>query len=283
MSDPTLQATIAVAACPSTATTRPATIAICRWQSAARPIDGPVYCCFGCRLACEITGRSGAEGEARWTLVRLGMAIFLSINVMMFTMALWTQDLYDARAVGSGPLAASLADLFRYLCLVLSLPRAVAARSCRCLENALAIAAPRRGGGRSVDRLGSGRGLRLFGDLRRARRRSRLFRSRLRRAGHGHDRPLARGHRKVADDRRARRLGEAAARAGAGDRPRGATRDAAIGEIVRGDRLRVLAGERIAADGRVDRGLRERLRATIDRRKSPGDETPAATRCWAAA
>ncbi len=82
----------------------------------------PVYCCFGCRLAAEITGDSGAEGEARWTLVRLGTAIFLTLNVMMFTMALWTQELYDARAVGSGPLAASLADLLRYLSLLLSLP-----------------------------------------------------------------------------------------------------------------------------------------------------------------
>ena len=63
-----------------------------------------------------------SRSEARWTLVRLGVAIFLSINVMMFTMALWTQELYDARAVGSGPLAESLADFFRYLCLLLSLP-----------------------------------------------------------------------------------------------------------------------------------------------------------------
>lgn len=55
-------------------------------------------------------------------MARLGLAIFLSINVMMFTMALWTSDLDDARATGSGPLAASLADLFRYLCLLLSLP-----------------------------------------------------------------------------------------------------------------------------------------------------------------
>jgi len=82
----------------------------------------PLYCCYGCRLAAEVTGGEGAEGEARWTLVRLGLAIFLSLNVMMFTMALWSQELYDARAVGSGPLAASLADLFRYLCLILSLP-----------------------------------------------------------------------------------------------------------------------------------------------------------------
>lgn len=89
----------------------------------ATPDDSqPFYCCFGCRLAAEITGGAGAEGDARWTLARLGMAIFLTLNVMMFTMALWTQELYDARAVGAGPLAASLADLFRYLCLLLSLP-----------------------------------------------------------------------------------------------------------------------------------------------------------------
>ncbi len=86
------------------------------------PEGEAVYCCFGCRLASDITGHSGAEGEVRWTMVRLGLAIFLSLNVMMFTMALWTHELYDARAAGSGPLAASLADLFRYLCLLLSLP-----------------------------------------------------------------------------------------------------------------------------------------------------------------
>lgn len=82
----------------------------------------PAYCCFGCRLAAEITREKGQQGALHWTMVRLGLAIFLSINVMMFTMALWTSDLHDARAAGSGPLAQSLADLFRYLCLLLSLP-----------------------------------------------------------------------------------------------------------------------------------------------------------------
>ena len=81
-----------------------------------------VYCCLGCRLAAEITGERGEQGAVQWTLVRLGLAIFLSLNVMMFTMALWSDDLYDARAAGSGALAASLADLLRWLCLVLSLP-----------------------------------------------------------------------------------------------------------------------------------------------------------------
>ena len=59
---------------------------------------------------------------SRGTLARLALAVFLSINVMMFTMALWTADVYDARQGGTGALAASLADLFRYLCLVMSLP-----------------------------------------------------------------------------------------------------------------------------------------------------------------
>jgi len=109
----------------------------------ATPDDSqPLYCCFGCRLAAEITGGTGAEGEARWTLARLGLAIFLTLNVMMFTMALWTQELYDARAVGSGPLAASLADLFRYLCLLLSLP-VLWLLGVPLVENALASA--RRG------------------------------------------------------------------------------------------------------------------------------------------
>jgi heavy metal translocating P-type ATPase len=67
----------------------------------------------------------------------LGLAIFLSLNVMMFTMALWTQDLYNARDVGSGPFAASLADLFRVICLLLSLP-VLWLLGLPLLENALA-------------------------------------------------------------------------------------------------------------------------------------------------
>ena len=82
----------------------------------------PAYCCLGCRLAAQITGSRGERSLARGTLARLGLAVFLSINVMMFTMALWTDDVYNARQAGSGPLAVALADLFRYLCLLLSLP-----------------------------------------------------------------------------------------------------------------------------------------------------------------
>jgi heavy metal translocating P-type ATPase len=235
-------------------------------ESAA--IDGPVYCCFGCRLAREITGRSGAEGEARWTLVRLGMAIFLSINVMMFTMALWTEDLYDARAVGSGPLAASLADLFRYLCLVLSLgvlwllglplvENALASRrrdvAAADLLIVLGVAAAYvysvisvvRGAGHVYFEVGCavlvvvtiGRWLEATGKLRTTTALDALEK-------------LLPERVRVID-------------------PAGHARDAAIGEIVRGDRLRVLAGERIAADGRVERGC-----ASVSEQLLTGESRP---------
>ncbi len=233
---------------------------------------GPVYCCFGCRLAREITGQGGAEGEARWTLVRLGMAIFLSINVMMFTMALWTQDLYDARAVGAGPLAASLADLFRYLCLVLSLgvlwllglPLVENAWASRCRDVAatdllivLGVAATYvysaisvvRGAGHVYFEVGCavlvvvtiGRWLEASGKLRTTAALDALEK-------------LLPQRVQVID-------------------AAGHAQDASIGEIVRGDRLRVLAGERIAADGRVERGC-----ASVSEQLLTGESRPVTKR-----
>lgn len=89
-----------------------------------KPIDAHEvqFCCLGCRLASQITGLHGEQGFAQTALIRLGLALFLSMNVMMFTMALWSQDMHDALGPGADRLAAPLADLFRYLCLVLSLP-----------------------------------------------------------------------------------------------------------------------------------------------------------------
>jgi len=81
---------------------------------------GPEYCCFGCRFAAEVSASHGAEGEARWTLARLGLAIFLSMNVMVFTMVLWSQDVYHD--TGHPQFSQALADCFRYLGLIFSLP-----------------------------------------------------------------------------------------------------------------------------------------------------------------
>jgi len=95
------------------------------WWGEREPADAqqqaePQYCCFGCRFAAAVTQERDEEGAVRWTLTRLGIAIFFTMNVMVFTMALWTYDVYDVDS--SEALAGSLADLFRYICLLASLP-----------------------------------------------------------------------------------------------------------------------------------------------------------------
>lgn len=82
--------------------------------------ERPAYCCFGCRFAASVTGERGDEGAARWTLTRLGLAIFLTMNVMVFTLVLWSYDAYGIDTDQNLP--ASLAELLRSACLLLSLP-----------------------------------------------------------------------------------------------------------------------------------------------------------------
>ena len=81
---------------------------------------GPQYCCFGCRVASAIANESGEEGRIRWTLTRLGIAIFFTMNVMVFTLALWSWEVYQSDAALASPSANSLFELFRYLSLLLS-------------------------------------------------------------------------------------------------------------------------------------------------------------------
>jgi heavy metal translocating P-type ATPase len=227
-----------------------------------------VYCCFGCRLAAEITGGEGAEGEARWTLVRLGLAIFLSLNVMMFTMALWTQDLYDARAVGSGPLAASLADLFRYLCLLLSLP-VLWLLGEPLLESALAT---RRREAATADLL-------IVVGVAAAYVYSVI--SVVRGAGHVYFEVACAVLVMVTIGRWLEATGKLRTTAALDALQKllpqrvhvvdelGATYDVATSDVTRGDRLRVLAGERIATDGHVERGC-----ASVSEQLLTGESRP---------
>lgn len=78
----------------------------------------PSYCCFGCQFASSVTQETGEEGAARWTLTRLGLAIFLTMNVMVFTLVLWSFDVYSVD--DSAGMSASLAEMLRSLCLLLS-------------------------------------------------------------------------------------------------------------------------------------------------------------------
>ncbi len=82
-----------------------------------------VYCCLGCRIAAAVAEEKGQIGQVRWTLTRLGLGVFFAMNVMVFTLALWTQDVYEvADEPHSAQIAASLTELFRYLCLMFSMP-----------------------------------------------------------------------------------------------------------------------------------------------------------------
>ena len=93
------------------------------WISPAPRKDGEkAYCCFGCRFAAAVTRQQGEEGAANWTLVCLGVAVLLTMNVMVFTMALWTQDFYRGEGETPGELAQVLRALFRYLCLLFAFP-----------------------------------------------------------------------------------------------------------------------------------------------------------------
>jgi len=80
-----------------------------------------LYCCLGCRIAAAIIEEKGEDGVPRTMLARLGLSIFFTMNVMAFTMALWTTDVYGT-SEATTTLATTLNGLFRYLVLLFSLP-----------------------------------------------------------------------------------------------------------------------------------------------------------------
>ena len=82
--------------------------------------DEPRFCCSGCRFASAITAAGGADAQARWMMTRLGIAIFFSMNVMVFTFLLWSQ--VEGEAAGGGAAAAALYGLARHACLLFSAP-----------------------------------------------------------------------------------------------------------------------------------------------------------------
>src|SRR5690554_212406 len=72
-------------------------------EAAPAEIAPPVYCCSGCRFAAEVTAETHMGTFVNRPVARLGIAVFLSINVVMFTMVLWSDDVYPA--AGSAPSA----------------------------------------------------------------------------------------------------------------------------------------------------------------------------------
>ncbi len=79
----------------------------------------PLYCCGGCRFAARVASSTGDPSASTWMFAHLALAIFCTMNVMAFTMALWSGDIYVRE---SSDLENTLHGLFRYLCLFFSLP-----------------------------------------------------------------------------------------------------------------------------------------------------------------
>jgi len=98
-------------------------IKLSQWDSSlATGSIGPLYCCLGCRFAAAVTSSSGEVGKTRWLLTRLGFAGFFTMSVMVFSMQLWTVDIYENPAGATKNMADVWQDLLRYLSLIFALP-----------------------------------------------------------------------------------------------------------------------------------------------------------------
>jgi heavy metal translocating P-type ATPase len=95
-----------------------------RWaREATQGSRQPVFCCSGCRFAASIlSSDADGDGHARRTMLKLGLAVFFAMNVMVFSMALWSRDVYAEQLQAAGPLADALYQVFRYLALLFCLP-----------------------------------------------------------------------------------------------------------------------------------------------------------------
>ncbi|MCR9201220.1 MAG: cation-translocating P-type ATPase [Planctomycetaceae bacterium] len=77
------------------------------------------YCCYGCRFAHAVVRERHDDGGVQWTVIRLGLAVFFTMNLMAFTMTMWSLDVYD---VNPDPFQLTLYAVFRWLSLLLAIP-----------------------------------------------------------------------------------------------------------------------------------------------------------------
>ncbi|MBK8267689.1 MAG: cation-translocating P-type ATPase [Planctomycetes bacterium] len=82
--------------------------------------ESPLFCCYGCSFAARITRQSGERGQAVWMLTRLGLAGFLTMCVMMCSIYLYGREVYEGD--GSNATSDTIAQVLRYASLLLSTP-----------------------------------------------------------------------------------------------------------------------------------------------------------------
>lgn len=58
-----------------------------------------VFCCYGCYFVAQITGQKGEEGRSQAILVRLGVAAFFAMNVMALSLATYSPKLFPLAGV----------------------------------------------------------------------------------------------------------------------------------------------------------------------------------------
>ena len=65
---------------------------------------GPWFCCFGCRFAHELAAPAtdAGAGPSGTLLLRLGLGIFLALNIMVASWLSYSQEIYGAGARAQG-------------------------------------------------------------------------------------------------------------------------------------------------------------------------------------
>ena len=76
------------------------------------------FCCLGCRVAQDVLRGDGDSGIGK-TALQLGLAVFFSMNVMVFTMVLWS---WDAYTIAASENADTFKELMRISCLLFATP-----------------------------------------------------------------------------------------------------------------------------------------------------------------
>ena len=57
-----------------------------------------LFCCYGCRIAYQVGRGNSEESTATWLLIRLGIGAFLAMNIMLFSLLLYSGTLTEADA-----------------------------------------------------------------------------------------------------------------------------------------------------------------------------------------
>ncbi len=100
--DGTVRQVANIAACPHCASTVPA---------------GDTYCCYGCELAAGVL-REGAEEHSK-TRAALVLSLLLSMLVMMLSLFLYAEDVYEVRPAG---VYTALSSMYRWASLLVATP-----------------------------------------------------------------------------------------------------------------------------------------------------------------